>query len=134
MPSIFCLEEIMPHITAYLTKNVARTMDVRGLLAGIVTAVHETDPKGFPLAALRAKSVVSEQWYAADGNPDNATIHVEMHLLAGREDALLARVAANILDACEAAARPFAGRPLSLSVEFVDMTRSHYSARSTLKA
>lgn len=123
----------MPHITAYLTENVAAIMDVRGLLGCIVTAIHETDPQSFPLAGLRAKAIVSECWYAADGNPENATIHVEMHLLAGRDDALVMKVAANILDACEKAARSFAGKPLSLSVEFVDMARSRYSARSTIK-
>lgn len=124
----------MPHITAYLTKNVAETIDVQGLLASIVVAIHETSPKDFSPVALRAKSVVSEHWHAADGNSDNATIHVEMHLLAGRDETLLRRVATNILDACETATRPYAGKPLSLSVEFVDMARSHYIARNAIKA
>lgn len=124
----------MPHITAYLTRNISEVMDIPRLLADIVAAVHAADPKEFPLPGLRARSVVSEHWHAADGNPDNATIHVELRLIAGRSDELLAKVAASVLDMCEKSASRYAGKPMSLSVEFADMARSHYYARNSLKA
>lgn len=122
----------MPHIAVHLTQNIAGLLDMDSMLEGCVRAVHDTAPEEFPLSGLRARAAVSSSWYAADGNPENATIHVELHLIAGRDAGLCKRVAEAVLDDLQARTGPaYAGKPLSLSVEFFEMERRNYFARNT---
>ena len=123
----------MPHITIEYSANVEKDVDVRGL----VHAIHEVALASgvFEVAAVRTRAERRDVYEIADGDPDNAFIHVELKVAPGREVAVRQGVAKSVLDALAKLTEARAARSgLALSVEVHEIDNATAQRRNNLHA
>ncbi len=73
----------MPHLIVEFSKNVEERTDVRRLVDVVHRASLETGV--FPLGGVRTRAVSREIYRIADGDPDNAYVHVVARIREGRD-------------------------------------------------
>lgn len=106
----------MPHITIEYSANLEPSVDV----AALVDAVHSAvlDHGAFQIGAIRTRAARRELYRIADGDPDNAFVHVELRIGPGRDIAVQRAVAKLVMDAVvEHTHRYGSAHGLGLSVE-----------------
>jgi 5-carboxymethyl-2-hydroxymuconate isomerase len=106
----------MPHVTVEYSANLDGLVDLPKLLRQVHEAVMASGL--FQLGAIRTRAEPRQLFVVADGDPDNAFIHVDLRIAPGRETAARQRLAQGVLDVVEAHTREvFARQGLGLSVE-----------------
>ncbi|HVZ12916.1 MAG TPA: hypothetical protein VG894_00500 [Bauldia sp.] len=121
----------MPHITIEYSANVEKDVDVRSLVHAIHLAAIESGV--FELAAIRTRATRREIYEIADGDPDNAFIHVDVNLAPGRGAEVRRGVAQAMLDTLGKATEAVAARSgLALSVEVRQIDNATAQRRNNL--
>lgn len=106
----------MPHIIVEYSANLDTEIDI----AKLVHDIHQTALATgvFEIGAVRTRAARRDVYEIADGDPDNAFLHVVLRVAQGRDVATRKRVAQAILDAVvSATASVFRRSGLGLSVE-----------------
>jgi 5-carboxymethyl-2-hydroxymuconate isomerase len=121
----------MPHLTIEYSSNLEPDIDLRA----IVDSVHQSavDSGLFKIGGIRVRTLRHEIYKIADGNPENAFLHVRVHILEGRSDADRERLGNNMIAAVDnllASARKMRG--IALSVEIGEIASNMSFKRNTL--
>jgi len=110
----------MPHFIIEYSANLARQVDIDGL----VDAVHRAaiDTGVFPLKGLRTRGCERTAYRIADGHPENAFVHILARIGSGREIAVKQAAAESVFDVvCEYLRPYFDAHPLAVSLEFQEI-------------
>lgn len=113
----------MPHFTIEYTDNLEPDIDIRVL----VDQVHKTAAESglFKIGGIRVRTLRHEIFKVADGNPDNAFVHVEVRILEGRTDAQREALGNALIAALGATLhKAFEKRGLALSVEIGEIDQN----------
>ena len=106
----------MPHVILECSANLRERTDLAALVERVHAAALATGV--FPLGGLRTRVAERGDYRIADGDPDNAFVHVTVRIGHGRDDATKRRAASAIFDAVRDALEPaFATSPLAISLE-----------------
>ena len=110
----------MPHLIVEYSANLERDLDIPRLVAGVHAAALETGV--FPIGGIRTRAERREIYAVADSHPDNAFIHVQARIGAGRMPEVRQKAAEHIFAAVKAeTAKAFVSRPLGLTFEIVEI-------------
>ena len=110
----------MPHLIVEYSANLERDIDIPRLVSALHAAALETGV--FPIGGIRTRAARRDTYAIADKHPDNAFIHVQARIGAGRTPEVRQKAAEHIFAALKAAtARVFADRPLGLTFEIVEI-------------
>lgn len=110
----------MPHLVIEYSANLEAALDMSQLVTAMHAAALETGV--FPLGGIRARAARRELYVIADGHPDNAFIHVQARIGAGRTPDVRLKAAEHIFARLKAeTATEFTRRPLGLSLEIVEI-------------
>jgi 5-carboxymethyl-2-hydroxymuconate isomerase len=113
----------MPHIIVEYSANLEKDLDIRAL----IHAVHQAALASgvFELGAVRTRAERRDVYEIADGDPDNAFIHVDLNIAPGRNVDARKRVADAILSVVRDSTRTvFARSGLAISVEIREIDNS----------
>jgi 5-carboxymethyl-2-hydroxymuconate isomerase len=121
----------MPHVVVEYSANLEEQLDIRALLKKIHDAVLASGV--FKVSALRTRAERREVYVIADGDPDNAFIHVDVRMGPGRDAATRMSISQSVLDTIVAETREvFARTGLGLSVEVREIDNSAAVRRNNL--
>jgi len=110
----------MPHLIVEYSANLEPDLD----MAHVVSVLHEAalTTGVFPIGGVRVRASRRDIYKIADGHPDNAFIHVQVRIGAGRSAEVRAKAAEEIFARLkEVTAETFAERALGLSLEIVEI-------------
>ena len=110
----------MPHLIVEYSANLEPDLD----MAHVVSVLHEAALATgvFPIGGVRVRASRRDLYKIADGHPDNAFIHVQARIGAGRSAEVRAKAAEEIFARLkEVTAETFAERALGLSLEIVEI-------------
>lgn len=110
----------MPHLIVEYSANLEPDLD----MAHVVSVLHEAALATgvFPIGGLRVRASRRVLYKIADGHPDNAFIHVQARIGAGRSPEVRAKAAEEIFARLkDVTAEAFAERALGLSLEIVEI-------------
>lgn len=121
----------MPHVVVEYSANLEEQLDIRALLKKIHDAVLASGV--FKVSALRTRAERREVYVIADGDPDNAFIHVDVRMGPGRDATTRMSISQGVLDTIVAETREvFARTGLGLSVEVREIDNSAAVRRNNL--
>jgi 5-carboxymethyl-2-hydroxymuconate isomerase len=123
----------MPHFTIEYSSNLDPDID----LYAIVDAVHQcaADSGLFKLGGIRVRTLRHEIYKIADGNPDNAFMHVRANILEGRSVADRERLGNNMITAVDRLlVNAGKKRGIALSVEIGEIDHNMSFKKNTLHA
>ena len=106
----------MPHVIVEYSANIEGSADI-GALLGVL---HRTmiDSTLAETAALRTRAERREIYRIADGNLNNAFVHIVIRMRKGRPQDALKQLGESLLATAEnALERTFAAHPVALTVE-----------------
>lgn len=106
----------MPHVIMEYSANIEGSVEIGALLGDL----HQTmiDSGLAEIAALRTRAERRDQYRVADGNPDNAFVHVVIRMREGRPKEALQRLGESLLaTANKRLDRAYAAHPLALTIE-----------------
>jgi 5-carboxymethyl-2-hydroxymuconate isomerase len=110
----------MPHLIVEYSANLEPALDITGLVEALHAAALETGV--FPIGGIRTRAARREMCRIADGHADNAFIHVQARIGAGRTAEVRQQAAEHIFARLKAGtADVFASRPLGLTFEIVEI-------------
>jgi 5-carboxymethyl-2-hydroxymuconate isomerase len=110
----------MPHLIVEYSANLEPVLDIRGLVEALHEAALETGV--FPIGGIRTRAAKRDIYRIADGHADNAFIHVQARVGAGRAAEVRQKAAQHIFARLKAeTADVFANRPLGLTLEIVEI-------------
>lgn len=110
----------MPHLIVEYSANLEGDLDMTAVLDALHAAALETGV--FPIGGLRVRGARRDLYKIADGHADNAFIHVQARIGAGRAADVRQKAAEQIFEALKAAtAGVFERRPLGLSLEVIEI-------------
>lgn len=110
----------MPHITIEYTANLDRDLN----LPELIDTVHASAAtiEAFPLAGLRTRAVRLEHFRFADGDRDNAFVHLTVRIAHGRSEAVRKAAGEQLFQAlCGYLQSLLDTRPLALSLDLQEM-------------
>ena len=110
----------MPHLIVEYSANLEADLG----MAEVVDALHASalETGVFPIGGIRVRASRREIYRIADGHPDNAFIHVQARIGAGRPPDVRAKAAEIIFERLKAVTvAVYAKRPLGLSLEIVEI-------------
>lgn len=124
-------ERAMPHFVIEYSSNLEPEIDLRA----IVDAVHRSAVNSdlFKIGGIRVRTLKHEIYKVADGNPENAFLHVRVAILEGRsvpDREKLGNMTIEAVDKLLAKAR--AKRGIALSVEVGEIDHNMSFKRNTL--
>ena len=111
----------MPHLILEYSANLDDTLAAERM----VEAVHEAAIESglFPRAGARTRAVRQDCYRIADGNPENAFVHLIVRVGRGRSEEELQRAGDHIFTALTEFLDPlYCKRPLAISMEFVEIS------------
>lgn len=114
----------MPQITVNYSESLGDAFDRRGFALALHPVVVETVAARIP--ACKCRFIVAEEFVAGDGTADDAVLHVDIALLAGRTDEAKARLSDAVLGLAEQHLKP-KDRPVHISAEVRDLDGSYRS-------
>jgi 5-carboxymethyl-2-hydroxymuconate isomerase len=115
-----CREELMPHIVAEYSNNLADRIDIGELLQTLHQAALASGV--FPIGGLRTRAAVRDHYLIADAHPDNAFIQVSVRIGHGRDEQTKRRVGDQLFSALCAYLEPtFKASPLSIGLEIQEI-------------
>ena len=110
----------MPHLIVDYSANLDAALDMPAIARALHAAALETGV--FPIGGCRTRLERREVYVVGDGDPENAFIHVQARIGAGRPPDVRRKAAEHVFAALTAAtALHFASAPLGLSFEVVEM-------------
>ena len=110
----------MPHLTIEHSRNLQDRVDLLALVTHIHTAALATGI--FPEKGLRTRLASRSDYRIADGDPDNAFVHLVIRIGAGRDLETRRRAGDEIFQAlCQALAPDQEQNPLALSCEIQEI-------------
>lgn len=110
----------MPHLIIEYSANLETAVDFPRLVQAVHNAALETGV--FPIGGLRTRTERRDVYRIADGHPDNGFIHVQARIGSGRPADVRQKAAEHIFSCVKAeTAKAFAGRPLGLTFEIVEV-------------
>jgi 5-carboxymethyl-2-hydroxymuconate isomerase len=113
----------MPHIIVEYSANLEGQLNIAVLLEKIHRSVLESGV--FKLGAVRTRGERRDTYVIADGDPNNAFIHVELKIAPGRDAATRRSVAQAVLDTIAAETKEvFAHSGLGISVDVNEIDRT----------
>ena len=114
----------MPHVVVEYSANLEEQLDIRPLLKKIHDAVLASGV--FKVSAVRTRAERREVYVIADGDPDNAFIHVDVRMGPGRDAATRMSISQGVLDTIVAETREvFARTGLGLDRKSTRLNSSH---------
>ena len=110
----------MPHLTIEHSANLGSRVDLSALVRQLHEAVLATGI--FPEKGLRTRLASRDEYRIADGDAENAFVHLVLRIGSGREQAALRRAGDGIFAAlCEATEADQSRNPLALSFEIQEI-------------
>jgi 5-carboxymethyl-2-hydroxymuconate isomerase len=110
----------MPHLIVEYSANLEQALDIAGLVEALHAAALETGV--FPIGGIRTRAARRETYRIADGHTENAFIHVQARIGAGRTAEVRQQAAEHIFARLKTkTADVFASRPLGLTFEVVEI-------------
>ena len=106
----------MPHIMVEYSANIRGRIELEKL----VECVHQASLRTgvFPIGGTRTRAVERSCYRIADGNPDNAFVHVMMRIGHGRDLQTRRRAAEEVFgEVCKFLDSIFQRSPLAISLE-----------------
>jgi 5-carboxymethyl-2-hydroxymuconate isomerase len=123
----------MPHFTIEYTANLDREFDLREM----VDAVHRTAVESglFKVGGIRVRTLRHEIYKVADGNPENAFLHVRVNILEGRSVESREALGNRLIEAADQVlAMAQKRRGLALSVEISEIVHNMSFKKNSLHA
>ena len=112
----------MPHFIIEYSSNLDDEIKIQKLMNTLQDAALETGV--FPLGGIRFRAVRCDKYLIADGDPENAFVHMTLKLGHGRDAATRKEVGEKLFEVMKAYFKPvFAKRPLGLSFELVELEK-----------
>lgn len=112
----------MPHLIVEYSANLEQALDIAALVAALHEAALESGV--FPIGGIRTRAARRDVYRIADGHADNAFIHVQARIGAGRAAEVRQQAAEQIFARLKAETSDlFASRPLGLTLEIVEIDR-----------
>lgn len=110
----------MPHMWIESSANIAHEPEIKSLKQQVYTAALATGI--FPIAGIRVRHTIIEDYIVGDDHPDNAFVHVVVRLGIGRDEATKRTAAESMFAAIQAHLEPLSGRnPLAVAFEIQEM-------------
>ena len=115
----------MPHLTLEYTDNIPHEVNVQDLLAQLHQMLAElADTR---IENFKSRAICRATYHIGAGSGQEAFVHLEIRLLAGRSPAQKAAIGQRCLDLLEQAWGPsLADRNPQITVELVGMERDSY--------
>lgn len=110
----------MPHFILEYSSNLSPELDV----AALFKALHRTavDTGVFPLGGIRFRARRCDEYLIADGNPNNAFVHLELRMGHGRPVEVRRETGEKLFATlCEFLEPVYQRRPLGISFEIGEM-------------
>ncbi|MCD5322142.1 MULTISPECIES: 5-carboxymethyl-2-hydroxymuconate Delta-isomerase [Pontibacillus] len=108
----------MPHIIVEYTDNLA-DLNFRSLLKSLNHVLVESDH--FPTGGIRSRAVKLTDYVVADGTEDDAFVHIELKVGAGRSEEVLKATSESLFEAAKTFLDDcFKDRYLALSLEVTE--------------
>lgn len=115
----------MPHLRLEYTANVPQKVDFQALFADLQGTLARVG--GIPMANFKSRAYRLDNYRIADGNADQAFVHLDIRMFEGRPDELKQAMLAAVMDVLKAHYPPVDGGPnVQLSVEIQDIRRAAY--------
>lgn len=112
----------MPHIIIEYSANLDDVIKIKRLFSSLQDAALETGI--FPLGGIRFRAIRCENYLIADGDPNNAFVHVTLKLGHGREQDVKKDVGEKLFKVLKGYFdRTFKNRPMALSLELVELDK-----------
>jgi 5-carboxymethyl-2-hydroxymuconate isomerase len=110
----------VPHILIEYSANLGAELDRTNLLTAMRDAALETGV--FPLGGIRVRAYQADRCVVADGDPDNAYIHVMLRVGHGRDLEIRKRACDAIFAVlCEKLEHAYDRMPLGISLEMQEV-------------
>jgi 5-carboxymethyl-2-hydroxymuconate isomerase len=110
----------MPHFIIEYSRNLDGELRFHALFRELRAAALETGI--FPLAGIRFRAYACHSYLIADGDPENAFVHLTLKLGHGRSIAVRRAAGEKLFDALTRALDPiFQKRPLAISFEMREL-------------
>ena len=110
----------MAHIVIEHSENLRGRFEVLGLVQALHQAALGTGI--FPIGGLRTRAYATSSYCIADGDPENAFVHVAVRVGHGRDLATRRAACERIFAAaCDHLAALFETTPLAISVEMAEL-------------
>ncbi len=110
----------MPHFIVEYSSNLDDEIKIQKLLSTLHDAALETGV--FPLGGIRFRAVRCEKYLIADGDPENAFVHMTLKLGHGRDIETRKKAGELIFRALKDYFKAlFAKRPLGVSFEVIEL-------------
>jgi 5-carboxymethyl-2-hydroxymuconate isomerase len=110
----------MPHFIIEYSSNLDDEIKIQKLMSSLQDAALETGV--FPLGGIRFRAVRCDKYLIADGDPENAFVHLTLKIGHGRDEATRKEVGEKLFDALKRYFKPlFDKRPLGLSFELLEL-------------
>jgi 5-carboxymethyl-2-hydroxymuconate isomerase len=123
----------MPHFVIEYSANLEPDVDLRA----VVDAVHKSAAESglFKIGGIRVRTLRHEIYKVADGNPENAFLHVRAAILEGRSVADRERLGNSTIAAVDALlANAHKKRGIALSVEIGEIDHNMSFKKNSLHA
>lgn len=112
----------MPHLYIEYTDNLTREIDIQDVLAAAQKSLLQF-PEIIPIGGLRIRAVTYEHYIIADGQADDAFIHLVLKIGAGRSASEKERITEALFDAVSTQLDAvFERRNIALSLELHEFT------------
>ena len=110
----------MPHLIVEYSANLEQVLDIAALVQALHEAALETGV--FPIGGIRTRAAPRAVYRIADGHADNAFIHLQARIGAGRSAEVRQQAAEHIFARLKKeTAQVFANLPLGLTLEIVEI-------------
>jgi 5-carboxymethyl-2-hydroxymuconate isomerase len=110
----------MPHFILEYSRNLEGELRLRALFRELRAAALETGI--FPLAGIRFRAHACHSYLIADGNPENAFVHLTLKLGHGRSLDVRRSVGEKLFAALTEHLNPiYQSRPLAISFEMSEL-------------
>ena len=110
----------MAHIVIEYSANLRGQFDLDGFLKAVHQAALATGV--FPIGGIRTRAYEAEHYVIADGNPDNAFVHLSLKVGHGRDLETRKRAGEAIFAvACQQLAAVFERLPVGIALEMQEI-------------
>jgi 5-carboxymethyl-2-hydroxymuconate isomerase len=110
----------MAHIIIEYSANLRGQFDLDGFLGAVHGAALATGV--FPVGGIRTRAYAAEHYVIADGNPDNAFVHISLRVGHGRDVETRKRACEAIFAvACQQLGAVFERSPLGIALEMQEI-------------
>lgn len=120
----------MPHFILEYSRNVSDVVSIPALFEELHQLLKDSGP--FEVSSMKSRAIEHEHFFVSDGVRDQAFIHLELAIVAGREESLRASVSRKLLQFIkEKFANTAREKNCSFSVEVREIEASTYSKESS---